>query len=69
MKKSNIVFLFMLLAVLLFIGQDAQAQVLEDIGFVDDVNDEPQTPIFGHLFLMLSLAIGSLIGLVKITKK
>jgi hypothetical protein len=70
MKKTNILILIVF-AVLIFTSSDAFAQggfgTVDGITFDDDVNDEP-VPIFGHLFLILSLTIGSLIGYKKLIK-
>lgn len=69
MKKTNILILI-IFAVLIFTSSDAFAQgfgSVDGITFDDDVNDEP-VPIFGHLFLILSLTIGTLLGYKKLIK-
>lgn len=71
MKKSTILYVSIFLAFLL-ISLDMSAQGgfgnLDGIDFNDDVNDEP-VPIFGHLFLFISLAVGFVLGRNKLRNK
>ena len=63
MKNKKLVLLSTLLIVLL-ISTEVTAQGfgnLDGISFEDDVNDEP-IPIFGHLFLLLSIFVGFFLG-------
>lgn len=69
MKKRNTLILAVLFVVIFF-SNDAFSQGfgnLDGISFDDDVNDEP-VPIFGHLFLIITAFVGSIIGYKKLKK-
>lgn len=71
MKKTNFLVLILLM-VLMLSTTEAFAQGsfgdLSDINFDDDVNDEP-VPIFGHVFMLLSMTVALFLGYTKLVRK
>lgn len=65
LKNSHYISLLIIVALVL-VSTTSYGQGLEDIGFPDDVNDEPVAPING--LIALGLAVGGYLGIKKVRK-
>lgn len=65
LKNSHYIPLLIIVALVL-VSTTSYGQGLGDIGFPDDVNDEPVAPING--LIALGLAVGGYLGIKKVRK-
>jgi len=66
LQNSHYISLAAIIMIILLVSTTSYGQGLGDIGFPDDVDDEPVAPING--LVALGLAVGGYLGIRKVNK-